>query len=133
MADEIFKIEKIRFVYQKARHHRTFHADGMWASVTPQLEVQFALFSNLKPMPQEVVHKVEAGGVLGEETERESEQIVIREVDATIVMSKETIKGSIDLLNRMLKEIDKHIEFLRKDKEDAKRKAEEQDDATKAQ
>jgi hypothetical protein len=112
MAEEEKKrIEQIRFIYRKARHHRTFHSDGIWASVTPQLEVQFALFNNLKPMPEEVTHRVTPEGVLGEEIieTRKIEQSVIREVDATIVMSKETMTAAIELLQRMLRQIDEHV------------------------
>jgi hypothetical protein len=56
----------------------------MWASVTPKLEVQFAFFNNLRPMPVDVTHRVDEEGVLGDEVERTMEQsIIIREVDAT--------------------------------------------------
>lgn len=109
--EEKKKIEQIRFIYKKARHHRTFHSDGMWASVTPQLEVQFALFNNLKPMPEEVTHRISPDGVMGDEIieARKMEQSVVREVDATIVMSKENMMLAIELLQRMLKQIDEHI------------------------
>lgn len=108
MTEEKEKIKKVRFIYQKARHHRTFHSDGMWAGITPQLEVQFAFFNNLKPMPEEVTHNVDEHGVLGGEIERRMEQIIIREVDATVLMNKETLKLAIELLQRTLQEIEKY-------------------------
>jgi hypothetical protein len=114
MADERPKIENIRFIYHKARHHRTFHADGMWASVTPQLEVQFALFNNLKPMPVDEVRTLRPDGTLGEGKETPGEQHVVREVDATVVMNRETIRSSIELLQRMLTQIDQAIESDKK-------------------
>ena len=111
MADEKPKIENLRFIYQKARHHRTFHADGLWAGITPQLEVQIALFSNLKPMPVDVIHKVTNEGRLGEGKETIGDQHdVIREVDATVVLNKETARAAIELLQRMLTQIDQAIE-----------------------
>lgn len=115
--DSLKKIDEVRFVYRKARHHRTFHADGIWAAVTPQLEVQFAFFNNLQPMPLEVVHKVLSDATLGEEIKREREQEIVREVDATVVMNKDTMIAAIELLQRMLAQIDKRIEFAKKEEE----------------
>ena len=110
MADESNDtFEQIRFSYEKARHHRTFHADGVWASVTPQLELQLAFFNNLKPMPSEVTHKLTADGSLGEAKEVHGEQYVLREVNATVVINREVARSSIELLQRLLAEIDGHI------------------------
>src|SRR5215210_675675 len=85
-------LERVRFVYQKARHHRTFHADGVWAGITPQLEIQFAFFNDLKPMPDEVIHRLKDDGSLGEEVSRDMQQSVTREVNVTVVMNKEAVK-----------------------------------------
>src|SRR4051812_43751337 len=99
MADnDIENVEKVRFVYQKARHHRTFYAEGAWATITPALEIQCAFFNNIKPMPDDVTHLVQAGGALGVEVERHMSQDVIREVDITLVMDKDAMKRTIELL-----------------------------------
>ncbi len=112
-------LEKVRFIYQKARHHRTFHADGAWASITPQLEIQVAFFNDLKPMPVETTHQVEASGVLGEEVERiQSPEDVIREVDITLVMSKDMMKRTIELLSRMVKEIEDNLPQITKESQE---------------
>ena len=103
-------IDRIRFIYKKTRHHRTFHADGLWAGITPQLEVQIAFFNNLRPMPQDVTHAVVKGELVGEGMETPGEQHVIREVDATVVLNREAVRGAIGLLERMLKQIDQSIE-----------------------
>src|SRR5437899_12624522 len=109
MAEEKKDIAKLRFVYQKARHHRTLHADGVWASGTTQLEVQFALFNNLKPMPDDVVHLIHRDGTLGQEIDPQVPEWIIREVDVTVVMNREIMRATIDLFSRMLREIDEHI------------------------
>lgn len=119
MADEGNKeIPKVRFVYQKARHHRTFHADGAWAAVTPQLEVQFSLFSDLRLMPDKVTHLVTDEGGVGEEISKEPSDIempgnVLREVETTIVVSKDTAKNLIAALGQMVKQIEDHINRVR--------------------
>lgn len=95
--------EQVRFIYSKARHHRTFHADGAWAGVTPQLEVQFAFFNDLRPMPEEVTHKVRPDGGMAEEVDRQHNvQDVNREVNVTITMNPEVAKSFIAVLVQMI-------------------------------
>ncbi len=103
------KANTIRFVYKKTRHHRTFHPDGAWASLTPQLEIQFALFKDLKAMPDAVTHHFSEDGTLGEEIKEDEPQSVLREVDATIVMNKDAVKSLIELLGRMVDQAETHI------------------------
>lgn len=101
------KPEQVRFIYRKARHHRTFHADGAWGGITPQLEVQFAFFNDLRPMPDEVTHAVTAEGVLGQEIAREHEpQNVIRETNVTVVMNTAVVRELIKLLDHLAKQIE---------------------------
>lgn len=122
MADEgnkeIPKVPKVRFVYRKARHHRTLHADGAWAAITPQLEVQFSLFNDLRIMPDEVTHLVTDKGGIGDEVSKEPPEKlppdVLREVDVTVVVSKDTAKNLITALGQMVKQIDDHIEKVTK-------------------
>jgi hypothetical protein len=103
------KPKRIRFVYQKARHHRTFHADGMWAAITPQLEVQFSFFNDLAPLPDKVTHNLTEEGGLGEEIARQQlTNSVQREINVTVVMNPESLQSAIDLLQRMIKEIEDH-------------------------
>lgn len=107
MADEPKKIEQVRFIYQKARHHRTFHADGAWAGITPQSEIQVAFFNDLKPMPDEVVHAVTEEGHLGVEISRKHDQEdVIREANVTVVMNKNSVRLLMALLDNMAKQIE---------------------------
>ena len=112
MTNEEKKIDRIRFVYQKARHHRTLHADGVWASVTPQLEIQFAFFNNLKPMPNDAIHSISDDGTVGAEITPQPLEFIIRETDVTVVMNREVAKSMVDLLNRMVHEADEHLSKL---------------------
>jgi hypothetical protein len=101
------KPEKIRFVYEKSRHHRSFHADGAWASTTPQGEVQISFFNDLRPMPNYTVHAVDDTGNLGAEVSREIQEFdVTRELNVTIVMNADTIKQVIALLGGVLARLD---------------------------
>jgi hypothetical protein len=101
----------IRFVFQKGRHHRTFHADGAWAAVSPRLEVQCSFFNTLRPLPDFTVHSVTPGGDL-EEVSRQISENIIRETDVTVVMPKEGVLSLIALLQRMVAQIDKQAEEI---------------------
>jgi uncharacterized lipoprotein YmbA len=107
-------LDRIQIVYRTARHHRTFHADGAWAAITPQLEVQVALFSDLRPLPDVVSHHVTPLGELGAEIENpKAEPFLVRETDVTFVMNKQVVNSLIELLQRTVSQIDQHIEKKR--------------------
>lgn len=98
---------EVRFIYQKGRHHRTFHADGAWAGITPQMEVQFSFFNDLKPMPDEVIHAVKDDGTVGQEISREHQPLnIIRETDVTVVMNVAVMRNVISLFTRMVEQIE---------------------------
>jgi hypothetical protein len=117
MANEKKIPEKIRFVYEKARHHRTFHADGAWASTTPQGEIQFAFFNDLRPLPAFTVSAISKEGTVGAELERSvNPEDVLREANVTVVMSRDSLKGLIELLSniiRKMEETEKEFDDLR--------------------
>lgn len=95
------KPKQIRFVYEKARHHRALHADGVWAGITPQLEVQFAFFNNLRQLPISETRQVQEDDTLGDPSQEESPDIV-RQVDVTVVMNVKTTKAMIGVLQDMV-------------------------------
>jgi hypothetical protein len=94
--------KEIRFVYQKARHHRTMHANGAWSALTPQAEIQVAFYNDLRAMPMSVTHEVEQGPTLGPGTEEFESMGFLREVDVTVVMNVAIAKATVDILNQMI-------------------------------
>lgn len=101
--------ERVRFVYDKARHHRTFHADGAWATATPQGEVQFTFFNDLRPMPEWTISAVTPEGQVGQEISRKlNVQEISREANVTVVMNRATVNNLIDLLSDILKRLEGH-------------------------
>ena len=106
-APEPERPSEVRFIYQKGRHHRTFHSDGAWAGITPQMEVQFSFFNDLKPMPNEVTHAVRKDGTVGQEISRVHQPLdIIRETDVTVVMNVAVMRNVINLLTRMVEQIE---------------------------
>lgn len=122
MSEESNTPKEIRFTYEKARHHRTLHADGTWAGITPQLEIQFAFFKNLRRLPISETRAVQDDYTLAPGKQEEVGDVV-REVDATVVMSVTNTKAMILLLQTM---VNKAEEVIAEHKADQKRGQEEQ-------
>jgi hypothetical protein len=93
---------EIRFVYKKARHHRTMHANGAWCGLTPQAEIQVAFYNDLRSMPMTVTHEVEQGPTLGPGTEVFEAVGFLREVDVTVVMNVAIAKATVEILSQMI-------------------------------
>ncbi len=105
------KPKEIRFTFEKARHHRTFHADGAWASVTPRGEVQISFFNDLRPMPQFTVHQLDDAGALGKEVARELRPLdVTRELNVTVIMDIEILDQVIALVQSIQRRIRQEAE-----------------------
>ena len=102
MADDLDKPKEIRFVFEKARHHRTFHADGAWASTTPRGEIQISFFNDLRPVPSFTFQEVSEVGLLGKELSREIRaEDITRELNVTVVLNTETIQRLVELLSKL--------------------------------
>jgi len=97
--------KEIKFVYEKARHHRTLHSDGVWAGLTPHAEIQFAFYNNLRRMPISVTHEVGENNALGPGAQEELSELV-REVDVTVVMNIEVARATVELLKQMIAQAD---------------------------
>lgn len=95
--------------YIRSRHYRTIHADGAQFGLTPQAYVQFTLFSDQKPMPEFVMHKVTAEGKLGEPIEEVVKTGIVREVEINVVMNPTAAASFIEVMQNTLKQIQ---EFL---------------------
>lgn len=88
--------------YDKAPQHRTIYSDGIWAGITPSLELQIVFFKNLAPVPEYIRQEVTPEDKLGGELEKAVKKGMIREYEATIVLSKETAEAMLELVGRIL-------------------------------
>lgn len=102
MAEEEQTTKDIKFVYEKARHHRTLHADGAWSAVTPHAEVQISFYNDLRRMPVSITLPVRDDGSVEEGGEALRITDLIREVDVTVVMNVEVAKATVALINQMI-------------------------------
>src|ERR1051326_8529412 len=101
--DDPKRPDELRFIYEKARHHRTLHADGAWSGLTPHAEVQISFYNDLRRMPISVTHPVQDDDTIGPGQPQEVTDLV-REVDITVVMNVAVAKATIALLTQMVEQ-----------------------------
>jgi hypothetical protein len=95
--------KSVDIFYEKAVEHQTIYSDGVWAGITPSLELQIVFFKNLSPVPEYIRQEITPDGKLGSEIESAMKKGMIREYEATIVLNRETAKLMIELLEKTLK------------------------------
>jgi hypothetical protein len=98
----------VQMHYIKSALHRVIHADGFQGSITPQMGFQLSVFSERFPIPQRSTYKVNADGHLGDEVieGRVVRDGVVREVEASMVMSVETARLLHAFIGAKLAEVD---------------------------
>jgi hypothetical protein len=99
---------RVRFDYIKSASFRVIHVDGVVGGLTPRLDVHMDFWSERFPIPQQVVHRVNADGNLGDEIkpERKTREAIVREVEAGVVMDLDTARAFRDWLNDRIAEIE---------------------------
>ncbi len=97
---------QIGIYYQRSRHYRTIHADGAQIGVTPRGEIQFTLFSDLKPMPEFVLHQITPEGNLGASLEEVVKDGPIREVEVNVVMDVLSTTALANALRTTLEQLE---------------------------
>lgn len=99
------KPEQVGIYYQKARHYRTVHADGVWVGLSPTAKVQFSLYSELRPLPEFVLHQLTKEGRVGEQLEQVVKEGVIRETEINVVMDVPLTIQFIALLQQVISQV----------------------------
>ncbi len=89
----------IQFSFLKSNSYRAIHVDGAWGGITPDLNIHMGVFCQRLPFPNRVVHKI-VDGDIGPETERatSTEEGIVREIEADIVMNAEVARSIIKWL-----------------------------------
>jgi len=106
VSEETPKLPKrISVHYRETPDHRILHADGAWASITPQLEIQMAFYHLLMPLPTEASHVVTPEGTIGPIVEEQREFAIERRSDATVVVNPIVAVQIIQLLQGLVNHI----------------------------
>ena len=98
---------KVAFDYIKSQYFRVIHADGAIGSITPNGLIHFALYSERPAIPRRLVQPVSEDGQLGDpiESETESRDSIIREMDVDVMM---TLEVAVLVRNWLSERIDQH-------------------------
>jgi hypothetical protein len=96
--------ETIHFDYLKSSQFRVVHADGAFIALS-QTGVNVSFFAERQPIPRRAVHRIEKGGVVGEEIveQRVVRDAIIRDTEVSIMLSVEAAQRVVDALNEILK------------------------------
>lgn len=109
MADEkkpdLDDANQLGIYYQRSRHYRTVHADGAQFGITPRGTVQFTLFSDQKPMPEYVLHRITPEGNLGTSIEEVVKDGAIREVEINVIMDIAVATNFANILQGVLNQV----------------------------
>lgn len=83
---------RVKFEYVKGNHFRVVHADGAFGGLTPNGNIQMAVFSQRGAFPNFIEQEI-LDGKLGDEISRQGKDWVIRELEVDLVMSIDTARG----------------------------------------
>ncbi|MCL1470645.1 hypothetical protein [Argonema antarcticum] len=110
--DDSPPLKEIKFNYIKSNLFRVVRVDGIWAGITPNLDINVNLCSERYPIPQQTLHKIDPDGSIGEEIidERISRDGIVREVEVGAVMDISTAKSLIELLQELIEQVEKVTE-----------------------
>jgi len=100
---------QIRFHYLKSAHFRTVHADGAIGSITPQGNIQMAIYSERIAIPREMVQEINSDGSLGSiiDSETISREGIVREMETDVMMSINVAKSIQKWLGDKIREFEK--------------------------
>lgn len=102
-------MRKLRFKYIKSHLFRVFHVDGAVGGVTPSGGIQFSVYSERYPVPKSFKQDLNENGSLVPDavSEMETEDGIIRELDANLVLDRQTAEGLMHWLQDKIAELDK--------------------------
>lgn len=84
----------ITFHYQNSKYLRTIKVDGAWGGLSPRSEIQMSVYSDLIPSPSFREFEIKEDGKLGKQKRGQfSKQGIIREVEATLIMTPEVAEA----------------------------------------
>ena len=87
----------------KSNLFRVIYADGIWGGIGPHGFIQMALYSDRTPIPKRVDFKFQQG-ILGDEISREGRPGIVREIEAEVLISRQTAISLRDWLTQKIEE-----------------------------
>jgi len=99
---------ELKFDYIKSNYFRVIHVDGAWGGVTPQLNIQMAVFNERSAIPKQMVQEIKSDGTLGQVMSEKTvvRDALVREVEADLVMNLQMAKNIIVWLQQRVGQIE---------------------------
>ena len=99
---------ELEFDFIKSSQFRTIHVDGLFGGVGPTgRNINLAVFSERRAIPNKTVHSIEPNGVLGSEdmSRRESKHGIVRELEANLSIDLPTANAMYKWLGEKISEL----------------------------
>ena len=91
---------RIEAHFIKSNLFRVIHVDGAWGGLTPQMNIQMALYSERTPIPQQVIYEATSTGLV--DVERTGRQGIVREVEADVIISLDVARSLVKWLQEKI-------------------------------
>ena len=85
--NEVEQVAELKTKFKRSKACRVIHADGAWGSVTPQLNVHMAIYSEHKAFPEGTTIRSNPDGTM-QDTPTEDPGYLVREIEADIILSE---------------------------------------------
>lgn len=99
----------VAFNYIKSNSFRVIHVDGAIGSITPRGLIHAALYSERMPIPRLMVHPMGSDGNLLPPVEQEIRPGVVREVEVSLLLDRNSAESLREWLGQQLAELDRAL------------------------
>jgi hypothetical protein len=83
------EVREMKTRFERSPLCRTIHADGAWGSLTPQLNVHMAIYSEHRALPDGTTIRVDADGTVRDEITGDA-GVLVRQIKADVILSEST-------------------------------------------
>ena len=104
----------VEFQFVKSPFFRVIHVDGIFGGITVRNNIHIGVFNERNPIPDSLIHEITPEGRIGNEISREPapSDRIIRELEADIIISRDTAVAIRNWLDDKIKELERVEELL---------------------
>jgi hypothetical protein len=105
--DDVADSEEVRELhtrFKRSKHCRVIHVDGAWGSLTPQLNVHMAVYSEHRAFPEGTIIRPSPDGGI-QDTPKDDPQLLVREIEADLILSQGSATALRDWLTDRLSDL----------------------------
>lgn len=102
--------EEISFKYTYADYFRNYYANGIWGGINPHGEIIMNFYLEKNKPPEETKHRLTEANTLEEISRKPKEQLIVRELQAGIVLNLNVARSIRDWLDDKIKSMETVLE-----------------------